>query len=257
MDIFHYGGAKYLALVDRASGYIICRDIRDETTDTMTRVLTDVFNTYGWPVLLRTDGAPNFRQKFKAWCEEKDIMQEVSSPHNSRSNGCAESAVKKAKKIVKRTGARGVELQALMQAANLAVARDGNCPADHFWSRQVRLPGHPAVRKDIDVKEQVQIRKERQSRLLGKRFSNRTFDDNQKVRVQDPETKRWTMKGVVVGSRRGEDGSPTSYYVETEEGATVWRAARFVKARRSYVSNKMKKTVAFLLTDQSRSRDTE
>merc|ERR1712059_40365 len=151
---------------------MMCKDIKDESTSTMTKVLTGIFNTYGWPVLLRTNGAPTFRQKFQSWCVENDIRQEVSSPHNSRSNGCAESAVKKAKKIVLRTGAKGVELQALMQAANLAVARDGNCPADHFWSRQVRLPGHPAVRKDIDVQEQAKIRKERQSCLLGKRFSN-------------------------------------------------------------------------------------
>ena len=174
---------------------------------------------------------------------------------NSRSNGLAESAMKKAKRIVKQTGAKGVELQALMQASNLAVARDGNCPADHFWSCQVRLPGHPAVRRDINVKEQVQIRKERQDRLLGKRFSTRSYADKQKVRVQDPDTKRWSVKGVVVGSRNGEDGAPTSYYVETEDGGTVWRGARYVKARRSYVSNKLRKSVAFMLTGQSKSTE--
>ena len=71
---------------------------------------------------------------------------------NSRSNGLAESACKKG------AGATGSKLQALVQAMNLAVARDGNCPADHFWSRQVRLPGHPAVRNDIDVTKQKEIR---------------------------------------------------------------------------------------------------
>ena len=158
--------------------------------------------------------------------------------------------MKKAKNIVKRTGAKGGELQTLIQAANRAVARDGNCPAEHFWSRQVRLPGHPAVKKDINVEEQVKIRKERQNRLLGKKFSTRSFSDNQKVRVQDPSTKRWSLKGVVVGSRICEDGTPTSYYVETEDGETVWRGARFVKARRSYVSNKLRKRVGFLLAKQ-------
>ena len=62
----------------------------------------------------------------------------------------------------------------------------------------------------------------------------------------------WTTKGVVVGSRTGEDGAPISYYMETEDGGTVWRSARFVRARRSYVSNKLKKRVGFLLTGLTR-----
>ena len=46
VDIFHHWGAKYLALVDRASGYIICRDVKSESTDCMTKVLSEEFNTY-------------------------------------------------------------------------------------------------------------------------------------------------------------------------------------------------------------------
>ncbi len=132
-------------------------------------------------MILRSDRAPGFRNAFDDWCKEHDISHETSSPHNSRSNGLAEAAVEKAKNIVKRTGAKGGELQTLNQAANRAVARDGNCPAEHFWSRKVRLPGHPAVKKDINVEEQVKIWKERQNRLLGKKFSTRSFSDNKKV----------------------------------------------------------------------------
>ena len=73
---------------------------------------------------------------------------------------------------------------------NLTVAKDGNCPADHFWSWQVRLPGHPAVRRDIDVQKQKEIRKERQDRLNGKKFSNKTFSENQNVSVLRSVTPR-------------------------------------------------------------------
>ena len=98
----------------------------------------------------------------------------------------------------------------MIQAANLAVAKDKNCPAEHFWQRQVRLPGHPSIKKDIVVGEQIKIRKERQDKLLGKRFSNRAFTDQQKVRIQDPKTRLWNTKGVIVGSRVGDDGATTS-----------------------------------------------
>ena len=135
-----------------------------------------------------------------------------------------------------------------MQASNLAVARDNNCPSDHFWQRQVRLPGHPSIKKDIEVGEQIKIRKDRQNKLLGKRFSNRAFNIHQKVRVQDPKTRLWNTKGVVVGSRLGDDGTPTSYFIDTEEEGTLWRAARFVRARKSYLCNVTTKRVGFLLT---------
>ena len=200
-------------------------------------------------MILCTDGAPGFSHAFDEWCKKNDINHETSSPHNSRSDRMAESAVKKAKKIVKRTGARGVELQALMQAANLAVAKDKNCPAEHFWQRQVRLPGHPSIKKDIEVGEQIKIRKERQNKLLGKRFSNRAFTNQQKVRIQDPKTRLWNTKGVIVGSRVGDDGAPTSYFIETEEEGTLWRAARYVRARKSYLCNRVTKRVGFLLTE--------
>ena len=122
---------------------------------------------------------------------------------------------------MKRSGTKSTDLQALIQAMNLAVARDGNCPADHFWSRKVRLPGHPAVRRDIDVSKQKDIRKERQDMLIGKKFSNKTFSENKKVRVQDPDSKKWSIKGQVMGSRTSEDGSSSSYYILTEDGNTV------------------------------------
>jgi hypothetical protein len=227
----------------------MCKDVRNETTASMVATLTDLFNVYGYPTVLRSDGAPCFRQEFTKWCTQNDIYHETSSPGNSRSNGLAESAVKKAKKIVRRTGARGVELQALMQAANLAVTKDKNCPAEHFWQRQVRLPGHPSIKKDIEVGEQIKIRKERQSKLLGKKFSNRALTNQQKVRIQDPKTKLWNTKGVVVGSRVGDDGAPTSYFIETEEEGTLWRAAPFVRVRKSYLCNRVTKRVGFLLTE--------
>ena len=137
IDAFHHANVKYLVIIDRASGYTICKDEKRETTECLTRTLTEVFNTYGYPVILRSDGAPGFRSTFDEWCKSVDIGHETSSPMNSRSYGLAESACKKAKRVVKRTGATGCKLQALVQAMNLAVARNGSCPADHFWSRQV------------------------------------------------------------------------------------------------------------------------
>ena len=132
---------------------------------------------------------------------------------------------------------------------NLAVGRDGNCPADHFWSRQVRLPGHPAVRRDIDVSRQKDIRKERQERLIGKKFSSKTFAENQEVRVQDPDNKRWSIKGMIVGSHTSKDVSSLSYYIKTEDGNTVWRGARYVRAQPSYISRTRSKRVVFMLRE--------
>ena len=39
-DVFHHRGHKYLAIMDRASGYIMCKDVRNESTDCMVKTLT-------------------------------------------------------------------------------------------------------------------------------------------------------------------------------------------------------------------------
>ena len=84
--------------------------------------------------------------------------------------------------------------------------------------------------------------------LNGKKFSKRNFEENQKVWVQDPKSKKLSLKGDIVGSRPSEDCTPSSYYIWTEDGNTLLRGAKFIQARRSYVLRKHLKRVTFAVS---------
>ena len=58
------------------------------------------------PTHVRTDGGPCFKHKdFAAWCKDKNIMHETSSPHHHESNGQADRAIREVKNLLKKTDA--------------------------------------------------------------------------------------------------------------------------------------------------------
>ena len=62
------------------------------------------FSRYGIPEQLVTDNGPQFvSSSFRHFTIKYDIQHTTSSPHHPRSNGKAESAVKAAKRILKKT----------------------------------------------------------------------------------------------------------------------------------------------------------
>ena len=65
--VFYHASNHYIALVDWASSYLLCREVKRETTEEMTKVLTEWFSTYGFPVILHSDGDPCFHEKFQIW----------------------------------------------------------------------------------------------------------------------------------------------------------------------------------------------
>lgn len=71
------------------------------------------FHKVGFPRRVKSDGGPQFRQKFSDLCTELNIIHEVSSPYNPRSNGLVEAAVKQVKGLLKKMdGVDGISCRA-------------------------------------------------------------------------------------------------------------------------------------------------
>ena len=96
-DLFSYGKNKYVILVDSYSGYVWCQQLRNESTVEVWRYLSNWFNLFGYPKVLKTDDGPCYRGKFTDYCQKYGIKHEVSSAYNPASNGLSESGVKKLK----------------------------------------------------------------------------------------------------------------------------------------------------------------
>ena len=60
-------------------------------------------------------------------------------------------------------------------------------------------------------------------------FNQDTFSPGNRVRVQDPGTRKWDILGVVTAEIAAADGSSRSYEVETDKGATLIRNATHIK----------------------------
>jgi len=135
-DLFDVQGKDWLTLVDRYSGYAWAEQLRSTNTRAVINSLSSWFNEFGWPDYIRTDGGPQFREEFKRFCKEKNIMHELSSAYNPESNGLAEAAVKNMKKLILRCKEKGENIpQAIAAWRNMARA-DGLSPSQLFYGRR-------------------------------------------------------------------------------------------------------------------------
>ena len=144
-DLFSLRGKSYLAYSDRFSGMLWCERLNSTTTTAVTGVLERWMYETGFPRSIRTDGGPQFRGPFKAWCNDLHITHEVSSPYNPQSNGHAESAVKCAKYLLGKVDANMRQFRAHLYAWRNTPRADGFAPADLFYSYRQRT-ALPSVR---------------------------------------------------------------------------------------------------------------
>ena len=103
LDLFSFGGKQYLICVDHWSGYPLYSPLRSLSTESITTLLTNWFNTLGWPSSIRSDGGPQFRGPFTSFCAKHNISHELAAPYNPKSNGLAEAGVKSVKNILRKS----------------------------------------------------------------------------------------------------------------------------------------------------------
>ena len=92
MDLFSYGGEKFLAYADRYSGYpMIAQWSNDPSSWQIQSVLISFFADLGIPKRIRSDNGPQFSaHSFKSFSDEWGFELVTSSPHYPASNGHAE-----------------------------------------------------------------------------------------------------------------------------------------------------------------------
>ena len=81
-DLFDAIGKKWLATVNCYSGYAWLTPLTGKHTAKITAELAKIFNSFGWPKSIRTDGGPQFRQEFANFCKSNSVQHELASAHN-------------------------------------------------------------------------------------------------------------------------------------------------------------------------------
>jgi transposase InsO family protein len=118
-DLWQLGGKDFLVLVDRFSGFILCRQVPNKTSSAVIEQLTQWQLDYHPITRLRSDGGPAFKSaEFAEFCEEFGIVHELSSANNAESDGMAEAGVNVCKRLQKKSVEDGTNFQENLQSLN-------------------------------------------------------------------------------------------------------------------------------------------
>ena len=165
------------------------------------------------------------------------INHALSTPHYPHSNGHAESAVKAMKSLVAKSAESGdidsdEFCEGLLEWFNTPKAA-GLSPAKILYGHPLRsiIPAKLCSYKQIwkekfdnwDSNVVVSKRKEKDRYDSGAKPLNQ-LQIGQRVRIQDPNSKKWDRVGYIVGIGRNRD-----YHVKLPSGRVYWRNRQFLR----------------------------
>ena len=137
-DLFHLDGSNYLVLVDHYSDYIELETLRNTSALAVIRAMKRNFSRHGIRDKCVTDNGPQFvSHEYARFAREYRFTSIKSSTYHSRGNGKAESAVKIAKNILKKSRFEDPYL-ALLAYRNTPQQGYQYSPAQRLMSRKLR-----------------------------------------------------------------------------------------------------------------------
>ena len=238
-DFFQVAGKSFLVIADRLSGWpVVVPCGRDTTSARVARMFCCYFREVGVPLRLRTDGGPPFSShEFKSFTDRWGVNHIISSPHYPQSNGHAEAAVKSVKHLILKTAPTGnIDCEefdrGLLELRNTP-SPAGRSPAQILYGRPLRtcVPAHPLSFSDewqtkteecdchaAAHTDQVTSQYDSHARPLPK------LTIGQRVRIQDPTSRRWDKVGIVMGRNR-----TRQYEVRLPSGRVWWRNRRHLR----------------------------
>ncbi|XP_043240720.1 uncharacterized protein K02A2.6-like [Amphibalanus amphitrite] len=245
-DFFQYAGHTYLGYVDRLSGWPCVSDMSHQATaKNFITALREMFSYTGVPVVLRTDGGPQFTAGLtRRFLEKWGVKHQISSPHYPQANGHAEAAVKAVKRLIKRTTADG-RLDCDSFAEGLLELR--NAPRSDGRSASQVLFGHllhstvPAHHRAFDRRWQL-LADECDARATEEKLKTAERYDStarslpslrmgQQALIRDAHTGLWDRTGVICGV-----DSFRSFFVRLPSGRLYWRNRRFLRPVRPLIT---------------------
>ena len=231
MDYAEFKKHYYLVIVDRYSRIPMVARTRGMATKHVLPVFQEWIRIYGKPTHVRTDGGPCFKHKeFASWCRDRDIIHEVSSPHNHESNGQAERAIREVKNLLKKTDGHMETFQDALTEYKNCPGYDGLAPTQWAFGRLQRT-NVPCTSRAYDRITDEQLKEhlgrrgwmQDQSKEKGPRSSPGKLNPGKNVRVQDYKTKHWSKRAKVVKKLNART------YLLRSGSKTFMRNIRFIK----------------------------
>ncbi|KAK3710010.1 hypothetical protein QZH41_003337 [Actinostola sp. cb2023] len=171
VDLFELNNKDYLVCVDYYSNFWEVDRLRDTKANTVILKMKSHFSRYGCPDVVISDNGPQFScREFAKFAHDWEFEHNTSSPGNSKANGEAESAVKTAKNLMKKSLEAGTDLYtAILDYRNTPTQGLETSPAQRLMNRRTKtlLPTtkrllQPRVYYADKEQSQLKQRQERQ-----------------------------------------------------------------------------------------------
>ena len=140
-DILTFESRDYLVTSDYFSNFWELDELG--STSTASKIIKKLkahFARHGIPDEFVSDNGPQFTSdEFAEFASDWDFEHVTSSPHHSKSNGLAESAVKAAKRLIRKCRKTGKSLfLGLLELRNTPTQNVGRSPAQRLFNRRTK-----------------------------------------------------------------------------------------------------------------------
>ena len=224
-DLFTLNGKEYLVVSDYFSNFIEINYLEDTKSLTVIRKLKGHFARYGIPDCMVSDNGPQFRSdNFKKFAEKWDFDVQPSSPGHQQANGLAESAVKTAKKLLRKAKLDGQDpFLALLAHRNTPSESMGTSPAQRLLGRRTKtqLPVTSGLLRPQGIdpestKERRKISQAKQAHYYNKHTKDlEALEEGDVVRMRPFQLNKRTWDKAVVKQRLDD----RSYEVESNNAS--------------------------------------
>ena len=213
IDLFHYKDDMYLIMVCYFSNFFEIEKLHRTNALPVIAKLKQHCGRYGIPDTIVSDNGPPFSSReFAAFTKEWGITHQTISPHHSRSNGKAESAVKTAKRLLKKCHSTGEDVNiGLLNIRNTPTQGIGSSPSQRFFGRRTKtlLPTvQSLLQPEMDTtKDAAKIKgmQQRQAKYFNRNTKTlKDLPDGAVVRMKPFQTTDKTWKKATVLRKVGE-----------------------------------------------------
>jgi hypothetical protein len=223
-DLFEAGKHHFLIVVDRYSGFPLVARLNSMTAESIIGHMEKMFFLLGRPGEIKCDNGPCFRTEFNNWAKERDITVNNSTPNKTTSNGLAERAVGIVKHMLLK---HHLNYEAFMHALmefRSTPRTDSYSPSQVFYGRRMKTDAPITaaalrMRTDLSAAESARQRVSDTKRNSANLQSTSRPDmiAGQTVSVQNPKTKRWDKRGIIVEVR-----DPRNRTFQVKVDGTIW-----------------------------------
>jgi transposase InsO family protein len=180
-DLFTYDNNNYLVTVDYYSDFYELDKMPNTRSSTVIKATKSHFARYGIPEQLISDNGPQYiSAEYDTFAKVWDFEHVVTSPYNSKANGKVEAAVKKAKRILRKsTSSNGDTYLAILDQRNTPTQGLESSPVQRLMNRRTRtlLPTAASLLLPRNVNTEYEREKMTKKQLVQAKYYNRKAHD--------------------------------------------------------------------------------